>query len=274
MKTKLIIITLLALAVGGACPSDVDNDGTVGIQDFLQLLGDWGPCERAQVVAVGAYHRTVLQVWSDNTILYRREIPFFYPCDKCSETFPPFGEWLILDSPPATAAPVGFVRVDADARPVVANQPKSSAETLLHVVVAQRAHVGAVLHTHSTWSTLISDLYFDDGGLKIEGYEMLKGLADVTTHECSVRVPIFDNTQDIPLLAEQVRQQLDGSKGSIHHGYLIRRHGLYTWGRDLDEARRHIEIFEFLFECVARRLILTGAVPVSSTNAQFHSTER
>ena len=31
----------------------------------------------------------------------------------------------------------------------------------------------------------------------------------------------------------------------LQYGYLIRRHGLYTWGRDLEEARRHVEIFEF-----------------------------
>jgi ribulose-5-phosphate 4-epimerase/fuculose-1-phosphate aldolase len=36
------------------------------------------------------------------------------------------------------------------------------------------------------------------------------------------------------------------------HGFLLSRHGLYTWGRDLAEARRHVEIFEFLFEAVAR----------------------
>ena len=110
---------------------------------------------------------------------------------------------------------------------------------------------GAVLHTHSIWGTLLSDLYFEDGGLKIKGYEMLKGLGGVTTHEYSEWVPIFENTQNIPALAEQVRRRLEDSRYLIQHGYLIRRHGLYTWGRDLDEAKRHIEIFEFLFECVA-----------------------
>jgi methylthioribulose-1-phosphate dehydratase len=37
------------------------------------------------------------------------------------------------------------------------------------------------------------------------------------------------------------------------HGFLIRRHGLYTWGRDLDQARRHVETLEFLFEVIARK---------------------
>ena len=58
------------------------------------------------------------------------------------------------------------------------------------------------------------------------------------------------------MLAEQVRQRLGDAAEPLQHGYLIRKHGLYTWGRDLDEARRHVEIFEFLLECVARRMIL------------------
>jgi methylthioribulose-1-phosphate dehydratase len=32
-------------------------------------------------------------------------------------------------------------------------------------------------------------------------------------------------------------------------GYLIAGHGLYAWGRDLAEARRHLEAFEFMLAC-------------------------
>lgn len=151
-----------------------------------------------------------------------------------------------------------FVRIGPTGKPLVEGQPKSSAETLLHVVAASQPEVGAVLHTHSIWSTLLSDLFFPQGGLEISGYEMLKGLEGVATHEHTSWVEIFDNTQDIPALAEQVRERINDPADPLQHGYLIRKHGLYTWGRDLDEARRHVEIFEFLFECVARRLILSG----------------
>jgi methylthioribulose-1-phosphate dehydratase len=151
-----------------------------------------------------------------------------------------------------------FVRVGASGKPTAEGQPKSSAETLLHVVAASQPEVGAVLHTHSIWSTLLSDFYHPQGGFEIAGYEMLKGLDGIGTHEHSAWVEVFDNTQDIPALAEQVRERLADAADPLTHGYLIRKHGLYTWGRDLDEARRHVEIFEFLFECVARRMILTG----------------
>jgi methylthioribulose-1-phosphate dehydratase len=151
-----------------------------------------------------------------------------------------------------------FVRVGSDGRPTVPGQPKSSAETLLHVVAAQQPGVGAVLHTHSVWSTLLSDFFYPQGGFEVAGYEMLKGLEGVATHETTAWVEIFDNTQNIPSLAEQVRERMNDAADPLQYGYLIRRHGLYTWGRDLDEARRHVEIFEFLFECVARRMMLTG----------------
>lgn len=146
-----------------------------------------------------------------------------------------------------------FVRVDGDGVPIGDGQPKSSAETLLHTVLAEQPGVGAILHTHSVWSTLLSQLHFDSGGFAIADYEMLKGLDGVTSHEHAEWVAIFDNTQDIPSLAAKVRDQLHDPRRRWQHGFLIRQHGLYTWGHDLFAARRHVEIFEFLFECLVRK---------------------
>ena len=146
-----------------------------------------------------------------------------------------------------------FVRVDANGVPTHPGQPKSSAETLLHTVLATQADVGAILHTHSVWGTLLSQKFARDGGFEIADYEMLKGLEGVKTHEHSEWVQIFDNTQDIPSLADEVASHLADPQRRWQHGFLIRQHGLYTWGRDLFEARRHIEIFEFLFECLVRK---------------------
>jgi methylthioribulose-1-phosphate dehydratase len=151
-----------------------------------------------------------------------------------------------------------FVIVDSQGKPVRAGQLKSSAETLLHCCAAKDQSVNAVLHTHSVWGTILSDHYFDpaapQSGFRIEGYEMLKGLEGITTHETSIFFPIFENTQDIPRLAEEVQQYLDANDGCC--GYLIRRHGMYTWGKSIEAARRHVEILEFLFEVLGRRLTL------------------
>jgi methylthioribulose-1-phosphate dehydratase len=151
-------------------------------------------------------------------------------------------------------AATDFVVVDAEGQCLEPGAERPSAETALHVMLGRWPGVGAVLHTHSVWSTLLSDLYSEAGGFWIEGYEMLKGLAGVSTHEHRLWVPIFPNSQDIPALARQVSFAWDEPEHPLRHGFLLRKHGLYTWGRDIEEARRHIEIFEFLFEVVARRL--------------------
>ncbi|MGH7530003.1 MAG: methylthioribulose 1-phosphate dehydratase [Gemmatimonadales bacterium] len=127
-----------------------------------------------------------------------------------------------------------------------------SAETRVHLTIvrARGAAAGAVLHTHSIWSTLLSDATAADG-LAIEGYEMLKGLAGVRTHAHREWLPIVENTQDWAAAAPRIEAMLAAHPAA--HGFLIRRHGLYTWGRDLAEARRHVEILEFLCEVLGRK---------------------
>lgn len=149
-----------------------------------------------------------------------------------------------------------FVHIGADGRPIEPDQPKSSAETMLHVVLAEHPSVGCILHTHSVWGTILSNYFFDQGMIELTGFEMLKGLEGISSHEATHWIPIFENTQDIPALAKEVRNKLADPMESITHGFLIRRHGLYTWGKDVFSARRHVEIYEFLFECLARQIML------------------
>lgn len=152
--------------------------------------------------------------------------------------------------------PDDFVHIGADGLPIESDQPKSSAETMLHVVLAELESVGCILHTHSVWGTLLSDLFFENGGIEISGYEMLKGLEGITTHQTTHWLPIFENSQDIPQLATEVKRSLTLNHRPTTHGFLIRKHGLYTWGKDVFSARRHIEVYEFLFECLARERML------------------
>lgn len=127
---------------------------------------------------------------------------------------------------------------------------RPSAEASLHLAITRARGAGAVLHTHSIWSTILSDAAAADG-LAIQGYEMLKGLEGVATHEHREWLPILDNTQDWAAAAPQVEALL--AEHPKAHGFLIRRHGLYTWGRDLAQAKRHLEVLEFLFEVLGRK---------------------
>lgn len=132
-------------------------------------------------------------------------------------------------------------------------EAKPSAEVLLHTVLAKSPAVGAILHTHSVWSTIVSGRNASKGHLEIEGYEMLKAFNGVTTHDHSMKVKIFPNTQDIRSLAANIAIIPD-----IHPGFLIEKHGLYATGANIDEAQRHIEAFEFLFEIEARTGVHNG----------------
>lgn len=124
---------------------------------------------------------------------------------------------------------------------------KPSAETLLHTQLYRwQPAIGAVLHTHSVNATVLSRLTLADS-LVFADYELQKAFAGVSSHECQVLVPIFDNDQDIARLAAQVQPWLDEHPDCV--GYLIRGHGLYTWGATMADCLRQVEAFEFLFEC-------------------------
>jgi methylthioribulose-1-phosphate dehydratase len=126
-----------------------------------------------------------------------------------------------------------------------------SAETLLHLEVVRCTGARAVLHTHSVWATVLSDFHHLRNGFFIKDYEMLKGLEGVQTHQHREWIPIVENTQDMAALALQARDVFDKNPGV--HGLLVRKHGMYTWGKDLATAARHVEILEFLLEAVGRR---------------------
>ena len=148
-----------------------------------------------------------------------------------------------------------ILMIDEQARVVSDHRARASDESPLHIRIVTERGAGAVLHTHSIWSTMLSDTHADDGGLAIEGYEMLKGLEGVSTHEHSEWLPILENSQDMRALADSVADTLRQHKDA--HGFLLRRHGLYTWGNDLAQAKRHVEILEFLLEAVGRANSMT-----------------
>jgi len=124
---------------------------------------------------------------------------------------------------------------------------RPSAEVALHTRLYRLdAGIGAVLHTHSVTSTVLSRA--TEGDLMLQGFEMQKALAGNHTHEEEIQIAVFDNDQDMTALAERLQQ-----RWLLHTmtqpGFLVTGHGLYAWGKDLAEARRHVEGFEFLFDC-------------------------
>ena len=134
---------------------------------------------------------------------------------------------------------------------------KPSSETPLHTCLYNLdTEIGAVLHTHSVASTVLSRSV--NAGLTLAGFEMQKALVGVTSHEESITILVFENDQNMTALAKRVRQAWANEKFGVP-GFLIKGHGLYAWGKELSEAQRHTEGFEFLFDCAMReKLVLKG----------------
>lgn len=102
--------------------------------------------------------------------------------------------------------PEQLLQVDLDGQPQ-ASLLKPSAETLLHTRLYQLDNrIGAVLHTHSVASTVLSRLESGQW-LTISGYEMQKSLSGNHTHDASIRIAILDNAQDMQALAAELSQR-------------------------------------------------------------------
>ena len=140
--------------------------------------------------------------------------------------------------------PGDIVAVDQDAPP-----PHGvSAETPLHLALYRRdPAIGAVLHVHSVAATLAGMRAGAKGGIELAGYEMLKALSGVETHEATVTLPVFPNDQDVPALAARIEAALEDGPGRV--GYLLAGHGLYAWGATIGDAMRHVEAIDFLLTC-------------------------
>ena len=140
-----------------------------------------------------------------------------------------------------------IMRVDDEGHSLDGKKP--SAETLLHVSIYRRyPWVGSVLHPHSPNAMLVSRLFAHE--LVLQDYELLKALEGVETHECRIVVPIFANDQNIPRLSLNVDEYIE-IHGDIY-GYIIAGHGFYTWGSSVQDALRHVEALEYLFDIEMR----------------------
>ena len=143
----------------------------------------------------------------------------------------------------------GQVRADQlivvnEACHVLSGQGKASAETSLHLRIVKETQAGAVLHTHSVTSTVLSRQFENNEGLSLEGWEMLKGLDGINTHATSIHIPVISNSQSMQELGDAIAPSLS----SAPQGFLVAGHGLYAWGTNLEASKRHIEILEFLLK--------------------------
>lgn len=137
-----------------------------------------------------------------------------------------------------------FLTIDLDGHPIDSAR-KASYETLLHCQLYRHgAAIGCVLHTHSQANTVLSRAL---ERVRLQGYELMKILPGISTHDASVEVPVFENDQDIQRLSARVDAYL--KQHPLAPAYLLRGHGLYAWGGNVAQARHRVEALEFMFGC-------------------------
>lgn len=149
-----------------------------------------------------------------------------------------------------------FLVIDSSGK-VILGSKKPSAETLLHTALYElNSNIGAVLHVHTVANTVLS-LHFDrENYLIFQGYEMQKTITGIATHEAAFRINILDNNQDMQALATVLKQRWQTEV--FLGGFLVRGHGLYAWGNNLTEAKRHLEGIEFLLSCELQKKLISG----------------
>lgn len=140
-----------------------------------------------------------------------------------------------------------ILAIDQQGKPIDAEGAQPSAETPLHVLLYRAMRAGVVLHTHSLSAALLSQLACDEGPVRLTGWELLKGLRGIDTHEAEISLLIFPNSQDMQALSAHVEQS--HSKERACYGFMLAGHDLYVWCKDLSETKRHLEVLEYLLQC-------------------------
>jgi methylthioribulose-1-phosphate dehydratase len=147
--------------------------------------------------------------------------------------------------------PEDYLFVDQDGKPCEATRLKPSAETLIHCEIYKLTGAGAIFHIHSVYNSVISEYFWDRKSVPVDGVELIKGF-NIWDEEAHIEIPIVSNFAHIPSIVPEVTDRIDKKIPGI----LLRKHGIYAWGANAFEAKRHLEAFEFIFEYVYRLELL------------------
>jgi methylthioribulose-1-phosphate dehydratase len=113
----------------------------------------------------------------------------------------------------------------------------------------------SVVHSHGLGAVLAGDIAAERGDdhIEIRDLEMLKGIPGVSNTDAHL-VPVIRNTAREPELVGQLEAALADPRFAAAQAVIVRDHGAYIWGADVLDAKRHTEVYHFLFEAtVARR---------------------
>lgn len=143
--------------------------------------------------------------------------------------------------------PEDYLFVDQEGKPCETTRLKPSAETLIHCEIYKLTGAGAIFHVHTVFNSVISEYFWDRKSVPVDGVELIKGF-NIWEEEAHIDIPIVSNFAHIPSIVPEITDRIIPNIPGI----LLRKHGIYAWGANAFEAKRHLEAFEFIFEYVYR----------------------
>jgi methylthioribulose-1-phosphate dehydratase len=152
------------------------------------------------------------------------------------------------------STPEDFLLVNEQSLPTEATNLKPSAETKIHSELYRLTGCGAIFHVHTVYNNLLSELYWKQGSIPIEGVELIKAF-NIWEEDAKIDIPILPNYADIGKIAAEI----EGALVPRIPGIVLRKHGIYAWGADAFEAKRHLEAFEYLFEYAYKLNLMLSA---------------
>lgn len=145
-----------------------------------------------------------------------------------------------------------IMRVDDAGKALEAKRP--SAETLLHTQIYRHfPDANAILHVHSTAGVVLTRWCKED--IFLEGYEMLKIFPGIETHDVRVKLHAVDNTQDMQAMCAELETPLQNLDVDA---YIIRDHGFYVWGRDMETCVNMCEAVDHMLTVEVELLKIRG----------------
>lgn len=122
---------------------------------------------------------------------------------------------------------------------------KPSAETQIHCDLYKLfPEAKVILHSHGKYPVLCS--LKNQEFIEFTGFEIQKGFKGQLSHEQTVNIPIFENSQEMSFFSEELTKRKDEL---VNSSFVIKQHGTYAWGDNLFEAKRHLETLDYLCEC-------------------------
>lgn len=142
----------------------------------------------------------------------------------------------------STCVETDFICIDRHGEPQAPfEHMRPSAETGIHCTIYDMfPNTRVILHSHDLYPVLLAQ---KQNTLIFEGFELQKGFPSVTSHEGKIQIPVFPNSQDMDAFKSNLWKQKADLRYQV---FMIEKHGFYTWGSSLFEAKRILETFSYL----------------------------